>query len=293
MIEASLYGIDLRLPFALRADMHARAVSRDAEPLDVVIDSVPKRGSRVWVSTRPPHVECWYHGSTVSLHWEQASFAIDEHRIVIDAAEPAWAFERFHNPVMSLAVAGRGGVAFHGFSAATEVGTVAVMGGSGSGKSSLGRGLLDRGARLVTDDVIVFDADGRLQPGAAYIRVETDDPARRDPGGKRRLHVDSVEGPTELDMVVVLSRDFTDIRRLTRSTVAIDRLLSQIYNPAFAHPGQRGRNLARAARLVESSRVYGYPRHHLPVPELAELTDRLLRDDGEAQLTPTRAEGLA
>ncbi len=65
-----------------------------------------------------------------------------------------------------------GVVALHGGAVAWEGRAWGVLGDSGAGKSSTTRALLGRGARIVSDDMVVLDAQGgRALPGAPTLRL--------------------------------------------------------------------------------------------------------------------------
>lgn len=276
MATRSLYGIDFHAPFSLRRDLRLRSTVGGSS-VDVTVGDVVRNGREVWRSTAPPEVRCWFDGQTASLHWADAAFAVTADAVVVDAPDAAWAFERYLNSVWSLLIAARGGTAFHAFGVATNCGVVAVMGRSGYGKSELGMALLERGGKLIADDMLTFDADGVLQPGPKFVRSRTSHEELRDPGGKARNPVAAVDGAVELDMVIVLTREATGFVRITPSTAIVDALLSQLYSPIAAHPGVPRRNLGQTVRIAAIADVYACPRRYLPVEELADHTESFLQ----------------
>ena len=71
----------------------------------------------------------------------------------------------------------RGTLALHGCSLETPEGAVLVCGGSGAGKSTLATLLLERGFRVLDDNVAALDQTGgdfKVQPGLGYLRLTGD-----------------------------------------------------------------------------------------------------------------------
>lgn len=71
----------------------------------------------------------------------------------------------------------RGTLALHGCSLETPAGAVIVCGGSGAGKSTLATLLLERGFRILDDNIAALDLSGgrfRVQPGLGYLRLTGD-----------------------------------------------------------------------------------------------------------------------
>ncbi|MEZ5165232.1 MAG: hypothetical protein R2695_01620 [Acidimicrobiales bacterium] len=210
------------------------------------------------------------------LAWDDAAFALDGDRLIVDATDPAWAFERYANPVMSLAIAAASGAAFHCFAVATEHGTAAVMGGSGYGKTSIGRELLARGGRLVCDDLLAFDVDGAVRPGPAFVRTADGNDDDLDPGGKHRRTVAAVHDRVDIDVVVVLTREVTGLARVERQLAAVDTILEQVYSPIAATPEVREVHLRRAVDLATRAEVWWCERHHDTPARLADRIGSIL-----------------
>jgi hypothetical protein len=82
----------------------------------------------------------------------------------------------FYGTVAALLLAWRGHIPLHGSAVAMDRGTVLLAGRSGAGKSTLCHALVERGGRLISDDlsVLVPSLDGevpRLLPGRPAIRL--------------------------------------------------------------------------------------------------------------------------
>jgi hypothetical protein len=272
----SLYGIDIETDFTLRRDLSLRPPVH-GRGLELVAGPVSETGTELWRSTAAPEVVCTKTESGAVLRWPDAAFLVTSEAVIVDAVDPAWAFERYFNPVMSLAIAARGGATLHAFVVRIPQGTVAIMGRSGYGKSSLGIELLERGGLLVSDDVLALDGSGALQPGPSFVRYVCADVDLHDPGGKARRIVPSVDGPVTPDLVVVITREVSGFDRVTRQMDAVDLLLGQMYSPIAAEPDVRKVNLRHAVRLASTVPVYECGRHHRPVGELADRTISILR----------------
>ena len=131
----------------------------------------------------------------------------------------------------SVLLAARGAEALHGCVVERAGKAIAIQGTSGTGKTSAGLALLERGYRLVTDDLIVFDDGGNVVPGPPFFRLTPDRaigrPGQFDAGGKLRFHAPRRSEPVPLAAMVVLREDEAACARL-RGTAAVD---------ALAHPG--------------------------------------------------------
>ncbi|MEM7143030.1 MAG: hypothetical protein AAF548_18550, partial [Actinomycetota bacterium] len=265
----SLYGLDLETRLSFRSDF-ALGAPCGGPPLHLVVGDVVDDGPVTWQSIALPQVSCRVANSRAHLRWERAAFSIDRDRVVVEASDPAFAFERHFNPVLSLVVGARGGLALHAFTVRLAEVTIAVCGRSGYGKSSLGLALLDRGAALVGDDLLAIDDTDLVHPGPGFIRLESDDRSEWDPGGKRRISVAAQTEPVGLDAVVVLERGRDGIEPLDRPMDAVQALVQQIYNPVVLDDEMRQRNLDHVARLAGSTPVIAVPRHHAPPDELAD-----------------------
>jgi hypothetical protein len=103
----------------------------------------------------------------------------------------AWRWERLlFAQVLPLAAALRGRELFHSSAVAVEGGTLAFVGFSGAGKSSVAAHLVARGAALVTDDVLALARDGQrvtAYPGAAFVGVDRGELASMTAAGRARL----------------------------------------------------------------------------------------------------------
>jgi hypothetical protein len=187
----------------------------------------------------------------------------------------------------------RGSCVFHGSAVAHRGGAVAVLGPSGAGKSTLAGALMAKGARLVTDDLIVPErlADGfAVQAGHRRLSLERDAAdalplngtssvwfPSRSKGSKLWIDADALPGgfatePAPLSAIYVLEP--RDVSRTRPEVVALPArsavvaLMQQIYGVDWI--GQPTAELLRHCTEV-ASRV---PVAHLHRPhDLAALAD--------------------
>lgn len=103
----------------------------------------------------------------------------------------AWRWERLlFAQVLPLAAALRGRELFHSSAVSIEGGTLAFVGFSGAGKSSVAAHLVARGATLVTDDVLALAREGErviAYPGAGLAGIDRSELASMPTAGRARL----------------------------------------------------------------------------------------------------------
>jgi HPr Serine kinase C-terminal domain len=147
-------------------------------------------------------------GSRLRLRYAEggrwAEFVIDERGASVSVYRSAGvellpSAELLQGPVFSCILAQRGLTCLHASVVQLDGRTVAVLGHSGTGKSTTALALLERGGRLIADDVAVLgEADGRptVRGGSPRLRMRTD-------AGRTLLHqydsLESVWGEAELD----------------------------------------------------------------------------------------------
>jgi hypothetical protein len=198
----------------------------------------------------------------------------------------------------------RGSCVFHGAAVAHRGGAVAVLGHSGAGKSTLAGALMAKGARLVTDDLIVPErlADGfAVQAGHRRLSLERDaadalplngTPSvwfpSRSKGSKLWIDADALPGgfatePARLSAIYVLeprdaSRTRPEVVALPARSAAV-ALMQQVYGVDWI--GQPTAELLRHCTEVAS---------RLPVARLRQPHDlAALADTAELLLAATFA----
>jgi len=188
---------------------------------------------------------------------------------------PDWAWQRFLvGQILPLASALQGFEPFH--ASAVEVGGRAVLcpGGSGAGKSSVALHLVERGGRLLADDVAAVSIRGgrpAVHPGPALMSVDADEVASLGEDGplRRWRRLGSLDdevrlaGPGVVGTPVPVVRMFILTRRSTGPPVSIkplDRplgkvLLGATFNAYYREPERLFRQLEVCEALARSARV--------------------------------------
>jgi hypothetical protein len=272
-----LYGLRVASEFALPAPA-------TSGPIDVTISlaSVVLGGELLWQTDAPFPVRCYRDGGWVLFDWPNARFAVSSTHVVVDAQDVELAAHLLLHVIWSIVLDERGIPALHGSAAEFDGRGVAVLGLSGSGKSTAVLAMLDRGWRLVSDDLLTFDAEARVIPGPPFVRL-TDDracgrPGEVDPGGKLRYFPAASPVPAPLAAIVVHDAAYEAPTRLW-GMKALDALLRQVYIPLPPQPGQARRRYGLALRLVEGTPVYATPPRSLDAAALEQLVGEA-NDDG-------------
>lgn len=258
-------GIDLGLP---RADRNGQLV--------ICKGNVEPRGMALFESDETPTFGCYKHGNKIFLVWEDAKFSVTRDCIVVDADHEETATQLLLPAVWSVVLAAHQRESLHGSAVARLGRAVAVLGQSGSGKSTAARNLVKRNWQLVSDDLLTFDTRLRVFPGPPWLRIVHEDVRGvrgcLDPGGKIRMHAASVDGPVPLSTIIVMDTGFDNCARLT-GTSAVSALFQQVYNPVLTHEGQSRRRFDLIQSLAASVPVYGAPHRSLTALLIEEIVD--------------------
>ncbi len=250
-----LFGLTVAsdLPLPLTAANGPAAV-------DVVLGPVAAAGDLIWRDNPPFAFACFRDGAAVILAWPEARFRVTPDRVVVEAVNQEAAADLLVPAVWSVMMSLRGREALHACAAEQNGRAIAILGSSGFGKSTAGRLLLDRGWRLVTDDLLAFDETGQVLPGPPFLRLAPDSAGERageiDTDGKRRVSVPVSPAPAPVAAMVVLAEGYGSCVRLS-GLPAVTALLGQVYDPLPIHPDQRQRHLRLAAGLASRVPIYG------------------------------------
>ena len=178
-------------------------------------------------------------------------------------------------PILATVAHQRGRLVLHASAVQGPGGAVAVAAHSGTGKSTTIAALVERGYRLLTDDLLAVDLDGPaplVVPGGAgvklwdrSVRALGSDPdalptisARSE---KRALPVRPGGAPVPLRAVYVLTAgDAATPPAAMRRPRAVVEVMSRSYCSELLRLTDTNRNLAEASRLVRDVPVLGLQR---------------------------------
>ena len=270
-----LHGLNVRSELPLRAPAATG-------PLDVLVSCAPTadRSQRIegvpLASLHPgvPLYDFWrtQAGYLLRFH-DYVDFEIDTplQRVVVrphEGVDPQWAALFFEGSVFAFLLFLRGFCVLHASAVERDGRTVAMVGVSGAGKTTLAARLCARGAHLVTDDVLRVDfpviGAPYVQPGSTELRLRLDEaeaaallphaPRRRTADGRTAVRLEGPTGPGPLS--AVLLPEVVDEGTVQVAAVAGQgALLALVGSPRTAWVSKREqarqvRDLARLARAV-------------------------------------------
>jgi ABC-type dipeptide/oligopeptide/nickel transport system ATPase component len=137
---------------------------------------------------------------------------------------------------------------------------IAILGFSGSGKTTAARRLIENGCSLISDDLLTFDDDLRVIPGPPWMRLDpcpgNEEESVLDAGGKMRIYPPVRSTPSPLSAMVIMAPEYTHFVRLS-GTAAASALFQQVYNPVLTHSNQVERRFDLVLDLVDRVPVFG------------------------------------
>jgi len=214
------------------------------------------------------------HGDgAITLEWPSACFSVARHRVLF-SSEPGEDVEHLLLTVVwSVVLAAHGAEPLHGTVVARGGSALAVIGPSGAGKSTAGWGLIRRGWRLVSDDLLAVDGEGRATVGSANVRLAVGHGAAQgSPDGKVLRPAALSPAPVPLTTIVALSPEQRVVARL-EPRAALRALRDNLYNPVHTHPGQGVRRFRLLTDLVERTTIYAAPARGVTPDELERLAE--------------------
>jgi hypothetical protein len=266
----TLFGLSLRTDLVLPL----LPSSSDQVDVNVVLGQVHPGPSLIWAIQEPMEFTCTRAGDQVVLDWPGMRFGVTADRVVIDTGNMACAEIPLMQATWSVVLTANGREALHGSVVAHNGRAIAVVGASGSGKSTAALALLDRGWELVADDMLTLDDMGKVMLGPPFIRLTHERAVGRngswDTSGKLRFVPALSKEPVPLGAVVVHGDTYPECQRLF-GMAAIDALLSNVYNDVLTHPGQAMRRLDFCARLARELPIYGVPPRSLSGDQLEQI----------------------
>ncbi len=195
---------------------------------------------------------------------------------MVDAEDHALAAHFLVPAAWSVVLSAHQRESLHGSAVEHGGRALAVLGLSGSGKTTAALTLLDHGWRLVSDDLLTFDSDLRVVPGPPWIRLLPDHGGDRvgdpDVGGKLRVHPPTTPDPVPLAAMVILAPEHEGCVRLS-GTAAVAALFQHVYNPVLTHPGQVQRRFELVHDLAQDVPVFGAPPRSLTATQLLQIAE--------------------
>lgn len=214
-------------------------------------------------------------------------FSVASDEVVVDAEDVESATLSLIQATWSVLLTANGREALHASVVARDGRALAVMGTSGSGKSTAALRLLERGWGLVTDDLLTFDRALRPIPGPPFVRLTHEQagsrPGEWDASGKLRYRPAICDSPVQLSAIIVHTEGCPSVEQIF-GTSAVDALLCNVYNDVITHAGQSARRLQLALKLAERIPIYRVPPRSLS----GDMLERIAADAYQEGLTSVR-----
>ncbi len=195
---------------------------------------------------------------------------------MVDAEDHVTAAHLLMSAVWSVVLSAHQRESLHGSAVEQGGHAVAIMGLSGSGKTTAAHLLIKRGWRLVSDDLLTFDDDLRVIPGPPWMRFLPGDgsglPSLPDAGGKVRAYPPTSLQPVPLAAMIIMAPEYERCVRLS-GTSAAAALLQQVYNPVLTHPGQVERRFDLVHDLVDRIPIYGAAPRSLSAEQILDISE--------------------
>lgn len=241
---------------------------------EVVLGHVPDDGALLFATDGPVPFACYRKEEAIILAWTDVRFEVVPGRVVVDAEDHLAAAHLLVPAVWSVVLSAHNQEALHGSAVEHEGLAVAILGHSGSGKTTAAQGLINRGWRLVSDDMLTFDDDLRVVPGPPWMRFlpghSSSWPGNLDIGGKIRVYPPTRPQPTPLAAMVIMAPEHERFVQLSGISAAA-ALLHQVYNPLLTHSGQVQRRFDLVHGLADHTPVYGAAPRSLSAEQLLEV----------------------
>jgi hypothetical protein len=257
--------LDLPLPHSI-----------DAAEVEVVLGPVPVAGVLLFEAEDPFPFACYQLGEMIVLAWTGIRFGVVPGRVVVDTEDHRTAAHLLVPAVWSVVLSTHQRESLHGSAVEQGGHAVAILGLSGSGKTTAAHLLIKRGWRLVSDDLLTFDDDLLVIPGPPWMRFVSGDgsglPTLPDAGGKVRAHPPTSPQPVPLAAMIIMAHEYERCVRLSGTAAAV-ALLQQVYNPILTHPGQVQRRFDLVHDLVNRIPIYGAPPRSMSAEQILDISE--------------------
>ncbi len=251
----------------------------DPPQVEVVLGHVAGDGVLLFDTDGPVPFACYQQGKAIVLAWSGIRFRIVPGRVVVDTEDHRTAAHLLVPAVWSVVLAAHQRESLHGSAVEHGGRAVAILGLSGSGKTTAAQALINRDWRLVSDDVLTFDDDLRVVPGPPWMRFLPDHggawPGIPDLGGKLRVHPPTRSHPVPLVAMVIMAPEHGRCIRLS-GTSAAAAILQQVYNPVLTHVGQVQRRFDLVHHLADCIPIYGAAPRSLSADQLVQIAEETL-----------------
>lgn len=238
---------------------------------------------------------------TIHLHWpELFEFAVDPAGHEVKGRRLGRAsLESFHTyllgQVVSFALLKQGIEQLHATVVAFDGRALALTGDCGRGKSTLAAALLKRGGKLLVDDMLVLERNGRgllAMPGPPRLKLLPDSAKRAGLSSGKVLRMNPLVAkkifpirnaqtePVSLEHMYVLSAPNARTKHISirpcTPAQACTQVIAAAYNLDMALPGRAASQLQWAASIANSVPVsmLGYPRD---LKKLDQVADTVLQ----------------
>lgn len=252
----------------------------DPARTEVVLGHVPANGELLFATDDPVPFACYRQGEAIVLAWTGARFGIVPGRVTVDTEDHLAAAHLLVPAVWSVALSAHHQESLHGSAVEHDGYALAILGHSGSGKTTAAQGLINRGWRLLSDDLITFDNELRVVPGPPWMRVLPGPscawPGILDIGGKCRVYPPTYRRPTPLAAMVIMAPEYERCVRLSGISAAA-ALFHQVYNPLLTHSGQVQRRFDLVHDLADHIPIYGTAPRSLGAEQLVGIVEETLQ----------------
>ena len=216
------------------------------------------------------------HPDSVTVKLTNTLLKISRQSIIVDSDVCNIDLLIFFAWPLLLSLLGR--ESLHGCVVERDGAGVAVLGDSGSGKSTAALRLVELGFRLVADDLVVFNEDFLAVPGPPFIRLRADQaPGQEgewDQGGKFRCNVPTCPTAVPIKKIIVLDDSFEKIAPV-KGAKAADLLVRNLASGYVVFPDQGINRFRFATSVANRIPIIGAKPRSLESNHLKTITESI------------------